>query len=264
MQPLKITQALKAKTLELLQRAVDTAFHSVGSKELSISIKYKDILQPSEQDIPAKAQVNFTPTAYLKMRTLVQEHAQEIAWHGVVQCNGVSNYTILDVLVYPQLASATYVESDDDKYNGWLDSLDDDTINNLRFQGHSHVNMSVSPSGTDTANWKNLIEMPGLNDYYILAIANKKGELALWVCDLQNNIVYNPEDIICNIVYEDGTFKAWAAQTINEQVKPRYAYPVYTTNYSAPGASCLGRAALSSINKRPPSVQSKIQERFGI
>ena len=91
----------------------------------------------------------FTPEAWLKMTAMVDTtESQECALEGTVYKDD-NCYTVLDVFAYPQIIASTTVTTDDDAYNKWLSELPDEVINTKRFQMHSHVNMSVSPSGVD-------------------------------------------------------------------------------------------------------------------
>ena len=90
------------------------------------------------------------------MFAIVDECAVELAWHGVVE-KVDQNYIIHRHPVYPQEIAATTVDAIEDKYGDWLLALEDDVFNNLRMQGHSHVNMGITPSSVDETYYKELV-----------------------------------------------------------------------------------------------------------
>ena len=166
-----------------------------------------------------KVTVYITAGAYLKMFSLISKYDKELAWHGIATRMD-DNYLISDILVYPQLVAATTVESDDDAYVKWLMNLPDDTINNLKFQGHSHVNMGVTPSGPDLINWEKFLN--ACDDFYLLCIANKKSEIRWEIYDKVNNMHYDNKDVNCVVIDEAGTvIKDWADEEIKHKLKQK-------------------------------------------
>lgn len=141
--------------------------------------------------------VYISTMAYLKMLLYVRDTDVEIAWHGTVERNQEQNwYHIKDVFLYPQIIRAATVDTDQEKYQNWLQNIeDDDVFNNIRFQGHSHVNMSTSPSGTDLNMYNNFLQVLPNNDYYIFMIMNKLGSITCFIYDLAKNLIYETADI---------------------------------------------------------------------
>ena len=69
----------------------------------------------------------------------------------------------------------------------------------MRFHGHSHVNMHVSPSSVDMEYRRNVVNncSPFFDNYfYIFIIVNKKGDVSGQVYDMENNVLYETDDII--------------------------------------------------------------------
>ena len=56
-------------------------------------------------------------------------------------------------------------------------------------QGHSHVNMGVSPSGTDTQYYESLLSQ--INNYYIFIIMNKSDLMMVRYYDKRTNLMYS-------------------------------------------------------------------------
>lgn len=143
-------------------------------------------------------------SAYLKMMLYIRDTDTEIAWHGTVERDKERcAYVINNVFLYPQKLNHATVETDQDKYNSWLENLPDEQFNNMRFQGHSHVDFAPSPSGTDLNYYNNILQTLPENDYYIFMIMNKKGETTFLIYDLAENCIYETEDIDVQIFTGD-------------------------------------------------------------
>lgn len=191
---------------------------SVTNPGTKLDFKY-DLATKATGD---RQHIVMSPSAFTKMMELVKLSSIEIAWHGVVTVSPTGAYCISDILCYPQKAAACTVESDDDKYPDWLNTLDDNTINKLRFQGHSHVNMGVTPSGTDTANWDMFTGMISNDGFYIFCIANKSYNISWWIYDKATNLIYEPADIDFDIFVGDGnTAKSWGTTAIADNLTQR-------------------------------------------
>ena len=119
--------------------------------------------------------VNITASAYVKMASLIDKFESEVGWHGCVH-KQEHVYTIYDILTYPQAVTSSTVTCDDKDYGEWLiKELPDEIFNNLRFHGHSHVNMTTSPSSTDQALFDAFLKTSKEGDFYIFGIFNKRG-----------------------------------------------------------------------------------------
>lgn len=149
------------------------------------------------------AWLTFSPSAYAKMLALVMDYETEVQWHGIIRrTDAPCEFYVEDILIFPHTTSSATVISDQEQYEEWLDKLDDDTFNHLRFHGHSHVNMSVFPSETDKDYRKNLVSKISAQDdnpYYIFLIINKKHQITAQIFDIQNNIIYDSNDIIVDV-----------------------------------------------------------------
>ena len=110
--------------------------------------------------VKRKATVYFTELAYRKFQALVDGFNNEVAWHGLAyrgEDESKDEYYITDILVYPQEVTGATVTTDQKKYQDWLMSQEDNIFNNVRMQGHSHVNMGVSPSGVDENLYESIL-----------------------------------------------------------------------------------------------------------
>lgn len=136
--------------------------------------------------ITAKTKILFTQSVFVKMFELVRQTSTEIGWHGTVE-RIEGGFLITDIFCYPQVVSAAKVVTDDLKYAEWMQSLPNDKFNKLRFHGHSHVNMGVTPSVTDDKYREGLLSQLTNDMFYIFLIVNKKSDFNFIVYDMANN-----------------------------------------------------------------------------
>lgn len=179
-----------------------------------------------------KATLKITELAWKKITALVDECSKEIAWHGTVHKDR-NTYTIEDIIVFPQTVTGATVTTDETEYSMWLAQQTDEVFNHLRFHGHSHVNMGVSPSGTDLTYQSDMLK--NVKDFYIYAIFNKKGANWCVIYDVEDNIVYEDSDIILDT--PDTSATAWAKEQMEQYVQ------TYTpTTYRGSASSSISTA----------------------
>ena len=177
----------------------------------------------------------FTADAWMKMTALVSRFTTEVQWHGLTRRISESEFEIYDIIVPPHEVTAATVTSDQKQYNEWINGLDDETFNNLHFHGHSHVNMAVSPSGTDTKYRNDVVtQLPkpteGEDVYYIFLIINRQHDWSAEIYDLTNNALYSTEDIGIEVQVGDTTIDKFIQEAKKVAVERRY-----NTGYTAGG-----------------------------
>lgn len=206
MHPIKLSNRQIQLTLENLRKTLKGCKTATNVLQLSIPM---DVLTGKE-----RPKVVFTDTAWNKMTALVDACNKEVAWHGIVN-KDKSTYTIQDILIFPQSVTGATVTTDDTEYSMWLAEQPDEVFNNIRFHGHSHVNMGVSPSGVDDTYQQNILE--NVQDFYIFLIINKRGSMWCTIYDVEDNVAYDTHDIdvCCNAV----DAKNWAKDAIKNFVK---------------------------------------------
>lgn len=171
-----------------------------------------------------KLHVTFTPTAYAKMIMLLQDFTSEVAWHGVVERPSDSEFIITDILVYPQEVTGTTVNTDQEAYQTWFMSLDDDVANKLHMQGHSHVNMGVTPSGVDLGHQEQILAQLKNNDFYIFMIWNKSLKYTVKVYDLATNTLYENDDLYLHVGDADLDLVAFLSNARSSVKSKSYSY----------------------------------------
>jgi len=98
-------------------------------------------------------------------------------------------------------------------------------LQQMRFWGHSHVNMGVFASGQDESQICQLVDQ--VNGYFIMGIFNKRGEARfdivtpdIWIKHAPWSIAYEVDDTLRDAIQEE----------ISEKVSQSYYYPTYTYN----------------------------------
>lgn len=177
-------------------------------KEFDVYIKDKISdgrisFQKTVNTVQRKATVYFVESAYRKFQALVKEFDKEVAWHGIAyrgKDESKDEYYITDILVYPQEVTGATVTTDQNKYQTWLMNHDDETFNNIRMQGHSHVNMGVTPSGVDENLYESILAQLDDTMFYIFMIWNKKNDKTCKIYDLAKNILFDTTDCEIKII----------------------------------------------------------------
>lgn len=201
-----------------------------------------------EFDNKVKPVIKFTEKALLIIKELVSQCEKEIAWNGLVNYDaGTNTYEVYDILIFPQVVTGTSVNVDETKYAMWLASLTNEQLAHMRFHGHSHVNMGVTPSGIDTGYQNEMLQMQ-IKDYYIFMIFNKRGDMNACIYDVENNVAYENKDIIIESEsqlnpYKD-LVKGWIEDYVSAPAPVSYTrpyngqqYPGYWANQLINGGS---------------------------
>lgn len=185
---IKLTDEYKADMLEKFKKFIEDIKMADGKVNFSDTFSI-----PSR-----KASLCFSEKAWYKMHELVSHFDKEVAWHGTARRGDDAEkdeYYIDDIFVYPQEVTGATVNTDQEKYQSWLYSLDDDTFSNLRMQGHSHVNMGTTPSGVDLTHQEKILEQLENDMFYIFLIWNKKDDRTIKIYDFAKNILFETSDI---------------------------------------------------------------------
>lgn len=211
---------------KLIEQYNSTTF--MNTSKINISIDIEDVLKSYIETKQIKEPtIYITPNAYLKMRKLVDATSSEIGWYGTVsEYPGLERvYLIDDIIVYPQTVTGATCEQDESKMFDFEMSLTTEQVNKKRFQGHSHVNMGVTPSGVDEAFYQDLLTQ--VTDYFIIAITNKRNEYTVRFYDIENNILYSNIPIL--LLLEDGSdLNLWYTEVIRNLQDKKIELPKTT------------------------------------
>lgn len=231
--PITLTDELIAKMQEEFAEHLRKTKLSDGKLTYTKSFSYDD------ED--AKAKLMFTAIAYLKMLSLVQHVSDEVAWHGFVERKAEDLFLITDIVVYPQTVTGATVNTDQERYQRWIMEVDDEKFNNLRMQGHSHVNMACSPSTTDLNHQEQILQQLTGDTYYIFIIWNKRGDHNIKIYDFANNTLYEDKDIEVGVIDEGFDLDDFLADVDENVQKKTYSYgAANSNNVSGKGAAKSG------------------------
>ena len=192
--------------------------------------------------------VYFTEIAWLKMTSLIRECDKEVGWHGLAyrgEDETKDEYYITDILVYPQVVSAANVNTDQIKYQEWLMKQEDEVFNNIRMQGHSHVNMGVTPSVTDNDLYEKLLGQLDDTMFYIFMIYNKRGECMYKIYDMKKNVMFDTSDVTVNVIEDECGVEKFLREAKGMITENKPAYQQYG-NYNGPAYN-LNQEQLQSM-----------------
>lgn len=226
--PIKITKDLIDKMVEEFKASLKTIKLSDGKVSYVRALTYKD---PEEG-----VKIFFTPEAYAKMLLLLHSFSDEVGWNGTVERTGPKEFVITDVVVYPQIVTGTTVDTDQEAYQKWIMELPDEVFGSMRMQGHSHVNMSTSPSSTDIKFYEDILAQLRDDDYYIFMIYNKRLEHTVMVYDMKSNILYENKDIEVGIASDSGDLESFLSES-KKLVEKRYSYSPAGSNAIVPAGT---------------------------
>lgn len=211
-----------------------------------------------------KATITFSAQAYMKIFALVHTYSTEVEWHGVVERTAADAFYIKDVLIFPHKVTGATVISDQTEYEKWLDALDNDTFNVLRFHGHSHVNMGVTPSGVDMTYRHNILNNFGTPSatsdlFYIFLIFNKRGDISGEIYDLQNNALYSKSTTAdeIKIVVENCDWLTDFLDEAKKVVTESYGYSGGNYGGNSYGGGSYGGNSHSETTTTPKSTSPK-------
>lgn len=135
------------------------------------------------------------PDALVKMQIFVENCTEEVGWLGTAYKSEKSNTIMIDdMFLFDQEVHSTTTEITPEGLTTFGEAILAETNgmeiwNNLKVWGHSHVNMTVSPSGQDNSQMETFAE--GGHDWFIRIIANKRGEMCLDLYNYEQGIIYN-------------------------------------------------------------------------
>lgn len=196
--PIKITEEIINNLINEFKENLEKTKFSDGK------VTYSKTLSSKQN----KATLRFTEIAWIKMQTLISEFDNEVAWHGIAvrgKDESENEYIIKDILVYPQKVTGATVNTEQEAYEKWLYSDElEDVFNDIRMQGHSHVNMDTTPSSVDLHHQEEILYKLDDDMFYIFLIWNKRDEKNIKIYDLKKNELFETSDITVKIDSEFG------------------------------------------------------------
>ena len=200
---------LTAKEIETLEEEFSRLMRSadvVSDGKVSFSKTF---------ELDGKATVIFSEFAWTKMQALIKHFDKEVAWHAIARRGDNNKYFIDNILVYPQTVTGATVTTDQEKYQNWLLGHEDDVFNNIRCQGHSHVNMGVTPSGVDLQFYDSILSQLDNDMFYIFMIWNKKGDKTIKIYDFLKNVLFETSD--CEVKIQEEEIHGVTIEGVSEE-----------------------------------------------
>lgn len=219
MKKLKLSPQDKEKLLAEFSEQIEAYEDDMTEDSISFEKKFKTAAKE-------KITIIFTPDAYLRSLMLVKSFTGEVGWNGLMQKIDAHTYRIYDIMVYPQVVNGART-LDPTATNDWYDKYDD-VLDYMFYQAHSHVNMSTSPSDTDMQNQANMVKNMQGAGFRLFQIWNKQGDINSFFYDIDNNLLYDRNDIVIEIETADyGTMNDFVddAKTLAEDMKPLSVVP---------------------------------------
>jgi len=198
---------------------------------------------------PKYSELKVTKRAYIKLMCYINLIGDyEISGFGRIQEGTITDFKILKQEVKP-----AYVECDEDAVLEFIRSIPRNELAEWELDWHSHVNMGVTPSGTDWKNYESMSELRGHKQFPVMII-NKKQEYTLLNYISEDNsedieLTITDEEITQNEIdeiYEEtkrdikekctkeiqlaSTYSIYGKQTIKQE---KTSYPTYQDYYSA-------------------------------
>ena len=145
--------------------------------------------------------VEINNIALQKMNEYTNQSNEEIGWLGTARKLEDKHYIIDDVFLFRQEVHSTTTEITVEGLSEFCQELmmrenGMEIWNNMKVWGHSHVNMSTSPSGQDDRQME--VFADSNDDFFIRIITNKQGDLRLDIYDFESGIIYEQLKYIPN------------------------------------------------------------------
>ncbi len=181
-----------------------------------------------EKDTPAP-RVLYTPEVWGIIQLAIAHCEVEIGWLGLVRKHNETDYLVYDVFIPKQTVSHTETDIDESAMSALANEIfaAGEDPGNLYYWGHSHVNMSVQPSGQDEAQVAIYLDsLPVL----IRGIYNKRGESNVCVFDTEQRVVFERVENGIHALSDEGA-SAWI-EHIDKNVKQRKVVLPPTTRFT--------------------------------
>ena len=210
MKPLRITDADKQMLVDKFAKQLN------GTKLVGNTFSFTHTFGITSQK--KEVEVCFSTLAWKKMTMLVDNFTTEVGWHGTVERIDDENFYIT-------------VKIDEEEYAKWMQKTimeqGYETYSSIKFQGHSHVNMGVTPSGTDIQHQDDIVNTMAEDSFYIFLIMNKSRSIWCSVFDGKTNAIYENTDV--KVTYETDELDDWL-QEVKPMVVTKTYYPTYQSS----------------------------------
>jgi hypothetical protein len=177
------------------------------------------------------------PEARQKMELYCDLSEGEIGWLAFVERFDKDGFLITDCALLEQEVHSTTTEITAEGLLKFWDSVPAERHETIKLWGHSHVNMSTSPSGQDDSQMEYFKDG---NPWFIRLITNKKREYHIDIYDYQNGIKVHMDQADLK-TYNPSANEM--RKTIEAEIKEKVKQKTYT---SLPATSSYKSNASSS------------------
>ena len=209
-----------------------------------MSIQLSNGVVPFSVECDKKPIILMDVDTYSRIQKIVELSPEEVSWFSYVENTGDNIFKIKDAYIIPQKVTGAETEMTTEGLSEFMTKTIKEKgmqyYKNIRCWGHSHVNMSVSPSGQDV---KQIGEFNN-GEFYIMLIFNKKGDIYSEIRDFKNGFRYKgiPIMLDANVNQNVDDIK----QELDEKVKKQtFSHPSFVPNY------------YHYVNGRPIDISSK-------
>lgn len=190
------------------------------------------------------------PEARNKMELYCDLSEGEIGWLAFVEKFDDQGFLITDCALLKQEVHSTTTEITAEGLLEFWNAVAPEKHNQIKLWGHSHVNMSVNPSGQDDAQMDYFKDG---NPWFIRLITNKKREYYIDIYDYANGIKVHMDQADLK------TYNPSAAElrkSIEAEIKEKVKEKKYTTATTLP-AKTTSKTVWSNTNRFSKKNQRK-------
>ena len=177
------------------------------------------------------------PEARQKMEIYCDLSTGEIGWLGFVRDLGENGFLIEDVALLKQEVHSTTTEITPEGLLEFWGNTTPEEQEKIKLWGHSHVNMSPSPSGQDNSQMEYFKDG---NPWFIRLITNKKREYHIDIYDYANGIqVHMDQSDLVTYNPKANELKKAIEEEIKEKVSEKKTTPALPAKTEKIYTNCL-------------------------
>ena len=179
-------------------------------------------------------EVYVLPLARQKMEMYCDLSDGEIGWLAYVEQFDKSGFLITDCALLKQEVHSTTTEITAEGLLEFWNNTPTEQQSKIKLWGHSHVNMSTSPSGQDDSQMEYFKDG---NPWFIRLITNKKREYHIDIYDYEHGIKVHLDQADLK-TYNPGETEL--RKTIEDEIKEKVTKKEYKSSSSSSGYSSYG------------------------
>ena len=206
-----------------------------------------------------------------KMELIIDLIDTEVGWYGLVEWQKPDIFKVKDIYLLKQEVTGTFTEIDAMALCDLEDELEkkgllkEDYLDTtgLYLWGHSHVNMSPTPSGTDTDTMQKICER-SKPPFFIRLIQNKSGDRTVTLYVEDKNSLVQDYALIYNVPWVET--EDLGEEDVRDELKAEIKAKV-TSRYVAPAVTHIKTYPAKKVVSIEPasSPVTSVEERdFGV